>query len=116
MALMEQIAGAVLTLVTLLDIFLTVLYARAGTALFSPVVSRAIWLVFRLVSRPFGRNRGRVLSFCGPVILVVPDFRLGRRTGAWVRADHASTSRRGHPRERRLHAARFYVGAVCRRE
>lgn len=60
--------------VTLLDIFLTVLYARAGTALFSPVLSRSIWLVFRLVSRPFGRNRGRVLSFCGPVILVALIF------------------------------------------
>jgi len=40
MALVEQIAGAVVMIVTLLDIFLTVLYARAGTALFSPVVSR----------------------------------------------------------------------------
>ena len=74
MALVEQIAGAVVMVVTLLDIFLTVLYARAGTALFSPVVSRAIWLVFRLVSRPFGRNRGKVLSFCGPVILVALIF------------------------------------------
>ena len=74
MALVEQIAGAVVTVVVLLDIFLTVLYARAGTALFSPVVSRTIWLVFRLVSRPFGRNRGRVLSFCGPVILVALIF------------------------------------------
>jgi hypothetical protein len=74
MALMEQIAGAVVMAVTLLDIFLTVLYARAGTALFSPVVSRGTWLVFRLGSRPFGRNRGRVLSFCGPVILVALIF------------------------------------------
>jgi hypothetical protein len=62
------------TVVTLLDIFLTVLYARAGTALFSPVMSRTMWRVFRLVSRPFGRNRGRVLSFCGPVILVALIF------------------------------------------
>lgn len=30
---MEQIAGAVVAVITLLDIFLTVLYARAGTAL-----------------------------------------------------------------------------------
>jgi hypothetical protein len=77
MAVVEPIAGAVLTLVVLLDIFLTVLYARAGTALISPVVSRTIWRVFRLVSRPFGRNRGRVLSFCGPVILVA-------LIGAWA--------------------------------
>ena len=74
MALIEQIAGAGVTVVTLLDIFLTVLYARAGTALFSHAVSRGVWLVFRIVSRPFGRNRGRVLSFCGPVILVALIF------------------------------------------
>lgn len=74
MALLEQFAGAVVTVVMLLDIFLTVLYARAGTELVSPVVSRAIWLLFRLVSGPFGPNRGRVLSFCGPVILVALIF------------------------------------------
>jgi len=74
MGLGEQVAGAVMTVVVLLDVFLTVLYARAGTALFSPFVSRAIWLVFRLVSRPFGRHRGKVLSFCGPVILVALIF------------------------------------------
>jgi len=74
MALMEQIAGAVVMIVTLLDIFLTVLYARAGTSVFSSVVSRSIWLLFRLVSRSFGRNRGTVLSFCGPVILVTLIF------------------------------------------
>jgi hypothetical protein len=74
MAMGEQIAGAAVTVVVLLDIFLTVLYARAGTALFSQVVSRAVWHLFRLVSRPFGRDRGRVLSFCGPVVLVTLIF------------------------------------------
>lgn len=70
MALAEQIAGVILTIAALLDIFLTVLYARAGIAVFSTGVSRAIWLVFRRFSRSFGRNRGKMLSFCGPVILV----------------------------------------------
>ena len=70
MAMVEQIAGAAVTAVVLLDVFLTVLYARAGTELLSPVVSRTIWLVFRLVARPLNRQRGTVLSFCGPVILV----------------------------------------------
>jgi hypothetical protein len=70
MAMVEQVAGAVVTAVVLLDIFLTVLYARAGTELLSPVVARTIWGVFRLVSRPLRRHRGKVLSFCGPVILV----------------------------------------------
>ena len=70
MAMVEQIAGAVVTVVMLLDVFLTVLYARAGTELLSPVVARTIWLVFRLVSRPFGGHRGRVLTLCVPAILV----------------------------------------------
>lgn len=74
MAMVEQIAGAVVTVVVLLDVFLTVLYARAGTELLSPVVARTIWLVFRLVSRPFGGHRGRVLTFCGPAILVALIF------------------------------------------
>src|SRR4051812_47311943 len=74
MAIVEQIAGTVLTVVVLLDIFLTVLYVRAGSELLSPVVSRTIWSVFRLVSRPLRHHRGRVLSFCGPVILVALIF------------------------------------------
>jgi hypothetical protein len=47
MAFIEQIVGAVVMAVTLLDIFLTVLYARARA------VSRWIWLEFRLVAGPF---------------------------------------------------------------
>src|SRR3954471_4329516 len=74
MANVEQIAGAAVTVVVLLDIFLTVLYARAGTELLSPVVARTIWVVFRLVARPFDRRRGTVLSFCGPVILIALIF------------------------------------------
>jgi hypothetical protein len=70
----EQIAGAAITVVVLLDIFLTVLYARAGAELVSSVVSRTIWRVFRVASRPLRRDRGRVLSFCGPVILVALIF------------------------------------------
>jgi hypothetical protein len=74
MAIVEVIAGAVVSAVVLLDIFLTVLYARAGTELLSAAVARTIWLVLRLASRPFGRQRGSVLSFCGPVILVALIF------------------------------------------
>ena len=74
MALAEQIAGAAVTVVVLLDIFLTVLYARAGTELLSALVARAIWHAFRRVSQPFAARRGKVLSFCGPVILVALIF------------------------------------------
>src|SRR5688500_18907383 len=70
----EVIAGAVLTVIVLLDIFLTVLYARAGIALFSPLVSQTVWFVCRVVARPFGRHRGTALSLCGPLTLVVLVF------------------------------------------
>ena len=105
MALLEQILGAVVTMLALLDIFLTILYARAGTALFSPIISRAIWLMFRLLSRLFGRNRGRAISFCGPTILVALIFvwagglALGSaliihpHLGGGIRASAGSTSR-----------------------
>jgi hypothetical protein len=74
MTIVEPIAGAAVTIVVLLDIFLTVLYARAGTELLSPLVARTIWLLCRLVSRPFGRYPAAVLTFCGPVILVALVF------------------------------------------
>src|SRR5688500_356061 len=67
----EVIAGAVLTVIVLLDIFLTVLYARAGIALCSPLVSRTWCGVRRVVARPFGRQRGTARWLCGPLILVV---------------------------------------------
>src|SRR5436190_10939487 len=74
MTIVEQIAGAAVTVVVLLDIFLTVLYARAGTSLLSSVVARTIWHACRRGSQPFGATRGKVLSFCGPVILVALIF------------------------------------------
>ena len=74
LSVIEQIAGAVVTVVVLLDVFLTVLYARAGIAVFSGAVSNAIWVVFRFLSRPLSRRRGTALSFCGPVVLLALIF------------------------------------------
>src|SRR5689334_8779290 len=54
----------------LADVFLTVLYARVGTGIFSVVVARSLWRIFRGLSRLFSHRRGTFLSFCGPVILV----------------------------------------------
>lgn len=68
---LEQTLGALVILVVLLDVFLTVLYARAGTGLISDRLARLVWRVFRAVSKPFGRHRGVVLSLCGPVILLL---------------------------------------------
>ncbi|NUQ20082.1 MAG: two pore domain potassium channel family protein [Gemmatimonadaceae bacterium] len=67
---LEQIAGAALILLALVDVFLTVLYARLGTAVLSTRLSRLEWRIFRNVAWRSGRQRGKVLSFCAPIILV----------------------------------------------
>ncbi len=68
--MVEQIVGAALTLLFLADIFLTVLYARAGTGLLAPHWNRAIWALLHGVAGLAGRRRGTILSFAGPAIVV----------------------------------------------
>ena len=65
----QSLVGAVLMLVVLLDVFLTVLYARIGTGILSHKLARLTWRLFRLL--PAGRHRPISLSFCGPAILVL---------------------------------------------
>jgi hypothetical protein len=63
-------SGALLMLFGLLDVFLTVLYARAGTGIFSPLVCAWEWRLFRRVAKLFGRRAQLFLSLCGPAIVV----------------------------------------------
>jgi hypothetical protein len=81
---LEQLAGAALMLLFLADIFLTVLYARAGTGLLAPYWDRAIWAALRGVSKLVGRRRGAVLSLAGPIIVVslIVFWALGLTVGA----------------------------------
>jgi hypothetical protein len=68
---LEQAIGALVMILVLLDVFMTVLYARAGTGILSSPVSKFVRRVFYLASKSFGRYQGTVMSFCGPVILVL---------------------------------------------
>lgn len=70
LARLEQFAGLALVLVTLADIFLNVLYARAGIAIFSRPIAHGLRFVFVNLGRISGRRHARVLSFCGPVLVV----------------------------------------------
>lgn len=81
---LEQGVGALLTLIVLLDIFLTVLYARMGTSFLGERVGRVVWACLIMVSKVMRLPRGRVLSFCGPLILVslVVVWALGLTLGA----------------------------------
>jgi hypothetical protein len=67
---LEVSVGAVVMAAALVDVFLTVLYARAGTGIVSPFVTRGVWRMFRVVARAFGRRGGLVLSLCGPAVVV----------------------------------------------
>ena len=64
---LERIAGGIVLAMALLDVFLTVLYARAGAGLLAPRLARGVWRVFRGVS---GGRRAGLLSYCGPAQLV----------------------------------------------
>jgi len=66
----QSIAGAAVMAVTVLDVFLTVLYARIGFAVFSRRVGLATWWCYRQLAKLSPRHRGRILSFAGPTILV----------------------------------------------
>lgn len=63
--------GSIMVLVAGIDVFLTVLYARSGTGLLSPRANQLIWYLFRQTAARCGRRRHTILSFCGPVALVI---------------------------------------------
>lgn len=81
---LEQLLGAALTLLFLADIFLTVLYARAGTGLLAPYWNRAVWTVLRAVAGLLGKRGGLLLSLAGPliVVLLIGFWALGLTLGA----------------------------------
>src|SRR3954454_12515581 len=84
MGRLEQGLGILLVLIILLDIFLTVLYARIGTSIIGSGVGRLTRTSFVKASKVSGSRQGAVLSFCGPVILVllVGIWALGLTLGA----------------------------------
>ena len=71
---LQQISGILIVLLILLDVFLTVLYARMGSGLISPRLAHIVWRVFRVVAQGVPRHGELIASFCGPVILVLLVF------------------------------------------
>ena len=63
--------GATVMLLILADLFLTVLYARVGESVFSNRLARLVWRLFRAVAVRFPRHKGDILSFCGPLMLLI---------------------------------------------
>ncbi|MCJ2049498.1 two pore domain potassium channel family protein [Methylobacterium sp. J-070] len=70
-SVLERASGVLVMGIVLLDVFLTVLYARIGTGLLAERAAHLTWMVFRRAAEAAGTHRGAVLSFCGPVILLL---------------------------------------------
>ncbi len=68
---LQHAGGAALMALFLADIFLTVLYARAGTGLLAPHWNRLVWTLLQGISRLFGSRQGVVLSLVGPLIVIL---------------------------------------------
>lgn len=66
-----QAAGAALMLLALVDVFLTVLYARSGAGLITPRLNRLSWRLMRAAAPSQGPGRDKFLSFGGPLLLVL---------------------------------------------
>src|SRR3954469_4550994 len=69
--LLEMLLGALLILLILVDLFVTILYARIGSGIISYPLARITWRFFCWIAKPFPNKKAKILSFCGPVILVV---------------------------------------------
>src|SRR6266508_165548 len=74
-----QILGVVLILAALVDVYLTVLYARVGSGITTPRLARGRWWLFKRLGSVLPRWRNSIYTFCAPTLLVV-------MVGMWVAA------------------------------
>ncbi len=69
-ALIEEIAGLLLGILVLVDIFLVVLYTRTDMGIISRYLSHGLWRVMLWISRHLGRARPSFYVLTGPIILL----------------------------------------------
>ncbi|GAA6614583.1 potassium channel family protein [Scytonema sp. NUACC26] len=70
MKLLVQLIGAGLIVLSLLDIYLTVLFPRLGSSLVSLRLGKGVWWFFRLIARIMPFKDEKVLSHSGPVLII----------------------------------------------
>jgi hypothetical protein len=70
MKLLVQIVGVVLVTVSLVDIYLTVLFPRFGSSLLSLLLGKAMWRCFRLIARIAPWKDEMVLAHSGPMLII----------------------------------------------
>lgn len=70
MKLLVQIIGAVLVTVSLVDIYLTVLFPRLGSSLVSLPLGKGMWQFFRLIARISPFKDKMLLAHSGPMLMI----------------------------------------------
>jgi len=70
MNLLFQLTGAGIIVLTLLDIYLTVLFHRLGSSVISMPLNRGIWWLFRLMMRVIPSKSDRRLVHSGSIMIV----------------------------------------------
>lgn len=69
---LAPLSGLILVLAALVDVFLTVLYARSGVGLVSHRLNKSVWRLARHVVAPLPERRAStLLTFVGPSLLVL---------------------------------------------
>ena len=72
MPLLSQAVGAAVVLLTLLDVFFTVLFPASGHGPIRNPLASAVWRCFRLIgSMITGQRRRNLLSYSGPVLFTI---------------------------------------------
>lgn len=71
MGTVAWVGGIGVLLVTLADIFLTVLYARSSRGVLSMELNRVVWRLFRGLAHLLPRIRASILSFAGPTLVAL---------------------------------------------
>ena len=70
MDLLLQLAGTGIIVLTLLDIYLTVLFHRLGSSIVSMPLNRGIWYFLRLVMQVIPSKSDRLLAHSGSIMIV----------------------------------------------
>ncbi|PSM49479.1 Ion transport 2 domain protein [Chroococcidiopsis sp. CCALA 051] len=70
MDLLIQLAGTGIIILTLLDIYLTVLFHRLGSSVVSMPLNRGIWCFLRLVTQVIPSKSDRLLAHSGSIMIV----------------------------------------------
>jgi hypothetical protein len=71
MKLLAQTVGVGLIFLSLIDIYLTVLFPRLGSSVLSLSLGKAIWCIFQAIATILPFKKEKVLSHSGPILIVI---------------------------------------------